>query len=210
LFPTLYLQDILGFSPLQAGLAFLPLAAAVGVTAVLGSRLAGRAGYKWPMVAGPLITAAGLVLLAGMGVGGTYLGDVLPGFLVIGAGFGMTLVAATIAATGAAPPEQEGLASALLTAAQQLGFALGYAMLAGVASSATAAYLASHRHGLGALAQVYGYRSAFLVAAAVAVACSLFALVFVRWRRGEKTLRSGRPRSAGVTRRPVMDTLEVR
>jgi len=208
-FPTLYLQDILGFSPLQTGLAFLPLAVAVGAAAMLGSRLAGRVGYKWPMVAGPLITAAGLALLAGMGAGGTYLGDVLPGFLVTGAGVGMTMVAATIAATGAAPPEQEGLASALLTAAQQLGFALGYAILAGVAGSATAGYLASHPHGQGALAQVHGYRSAFLVAAAVAVACSLFALAFVRWRRGEKTPQSGRPRSAGVMRRPVMDTLEV-
>ena len=209
-FPTLYLQDILGFSPLQTGLAFLPLAVAVGAAAMLGSRLAGRVGYKWPMVAGPLITAAGLALLAGMGAGGTYLGDVLPGFLVTGTGVGMTVVAATIAATGAAPPDQEGLASALLTAAQQLGFALGYAILAGVAGSATAGYLASHPHGQGALAQVHGYRSAFLVAAAVAVACSLFALAFVRWRHGEKTPQSGRPRSAGVMRRPVMDTLEVR
>jgi len=190
-------------------LAFLPLTVAVGVTAMLGSRLAGRVGYKWPMVGGPLIAAAGLALLAGMGAGGTYLGDVLPGFLVTGAGVGTTMVAATIAATGAAPPEQEGLASALLTAAQQLGFALGYAILAGVAGSATAGYLASHPHGQGALAQVHGYRSAFLVAAAVAVACSLFALAFVRWRRGEKTPQSGRPRSAGVMRRPVMDTLEV-
>jgi len=172
------------------------LTVAVGVTAMLGSRLAGRVGYKWPMVGGPLIAAAGLALLAGMGAGGTYLGDVLPGFLVTGAGAGITMVAATMAATGAAPPEQEGLASALLTSAQQLGFALGYAILAGVASSATAGYLASHPHGQGALAQVHGYRSAFLVAAAVAVACSLFALVFVRWRRSEKTPQSGRPRSA--------------
>ena len=114
------------------------MAVAVGVAAMLGSRLAGRAGYKWPMVGGPLIAAAGLALLAGMGAGGAYLGDVLPGFLVTGAGVGMTMVAATIAATGAAPPEEEGLTSALLTAAQQLGFALGYAILAGVASSATA------------------------------------------------------------------------
>jgi MFS family permease len=162
------------------------------------------------MVAGPLISAAGLALLAGMGAGGTYLGDVLPGFLVTGTGVGMTVVAATIAATGAAPPEQEGLASALLTAAQQFGFALGYAILAGVASTAAASYLASHPHDQGALAQVYGYRSAFLVAAAVAVATSLFALVFVRWRRGENASPSGRPRSTGVMRRPVMDTLEVR
>jgi len=184
-FPTLYLQDILGFSPLQTGLAFLPLAAAVGVTAMLGSRLAGRAGYKWPMVAGPLITAAGLALLAGLGADGTYLGDVLPGFLVTGAGVGITMVTATIAATGAAPPEQEGLASALLTAAQQLGFALGYAILAGVASSATVSYLASHP-GQAAVAQVYGYRSAFLIGAGVAIASSLFAFLVVRWRRGDK------------------------
>jgi EmrB/QacA subfamily drug resistance transporter len=210
LFPTLYLQDLLGFSPLETGFAFLPMAIVVGVTAMLGSRLANRAGYKWPMVAGPLVAAAGLVLLAGMRVGGGYLTDVLPGFLVTGAGVGATMVAATIAATNAAPPEQEGLASALLTAAQQLGFALGYAILAGVASSATASYLVSHPYSGGPLAQVHGFRSAFLVAAGVAVGCSLLALAFVRWRRGEKAFPSGQPERTGEMRRPAMDTLEVR
>jgi predicted MFS family arabinose efflux permease len=209
-FPTLYLQDLLGLSPLMTGFAFLPMAVAVGAAATLGSRLASRAGYKWPMVGGPLVAAAGLVLLAGMSAGGTYLGDVLPGFLVTGAGVGVTMVAATIAATNAAPPEEEGLASALLAAAQQLGFALGYAVLAGVASSATASYLASHPHGQAALAQVHGYRSAFLVAAAVAVASSLFAVLFVRWRRGEKVPRASQPASADMMRRPAMDALEVR
>jgi EmrB/QacA subfamily drug resistance transporter len=209
-FPTLYLQDLLGFSPLMTGFAFLPMAVAVGATATLGSRLASRAGYKWPMVGGPLVAAAGLVLLAGMSAGGTYLGDVLPGFLVTGAGVGVTMVAATIAATGAAPPGEEGLASALLAAAQQLGFALGYAVLAGVASSATASYLASHPGGQAALAQVHGYRSAFLVAAAVAVASSLFALLFVRWRRGGKVPRASQPTSADMMRRPAMDALEIR
>ena len=123
-----------------------------------------------------------------MSAGGTYLGDVLPGFLVTGVGVGVTMVTATIAATNAAPPAQEGLASALLAAAQQLGFALGYAVFAGVASSATARYLAGHPQGQAALAQLYGYRSAFLAAAAVAVAGSLFAVLFVRWRRGDRAL----------------------
>jgi MFS family permease len=171
---------------------------------------ANRVGYKWPMVGGPLVAAADLVLLAGMSADGTYLGDVLPGFLVTGAGVGVTMVTATIAATNAAPSEEEGLASALLAAAQQLGFALGYAVPAGVASSATASYLASHPHGQAALAQVHGYRSVFLVAAAVAAGCSLFALLFVRWRRREKTLPSGRPERTDEMRRPAMDTLEVR
>ena len=90
---------------------------------------------------------------------------------------------------------------------QQLGFALGYAVLAGVAASATASYLASHPHGGGALAQVYGFRSAFLVAAAVAAGCSLFALVFVRWRRGEQAPHRGQPEPAGDMRRPATDTL---
>src|SRR5215469_1702169 len=184
-FPTLYLQDLLGFSPLMTGFAFLPMAVAVGAAATLGSRLASRVGYKWPMVGGPVVSAAGLVLLAGMSVGGTYLGDVLPGFLVIGVGVGVTMVAATIAATNAAPRDAEGLASALLAASQQLGFALGYAVLAGVASSATVSYLASHP-GQAAVAQVYGYRSAFLIGAGVAIASSLFAFLVVRWRRGDK------------------------
>ena len=210
-FPTLYLQDLLGFSPLRTGLAFLPMAVAVGVAAALGSRAATRAGYKWPMVAGPLVAAAGLVLLAGMRADGTYPGDVLPGFLVTGAGVGVTMVTATIAATNAAPAEQEGLASALLAAAQQLGFALGYAVLAGVASSATASYSAGHPHGQAALAQLYGYRSAFLVAAGVAATSSLFALLFVRWRRSDKAaLEASRAASPDTARRPAMDVLEVR
>jgi EmrB/QacA subfamily drug resistance transporter len=209
-FPTLYLQDLLGFSPLKTGLAFLPLAVVVGATAALVSRLVSKAGYKWPMVAGSLVAAAGLVLLAGMAAGGTYLGDVLPGFLVTGAGVGATMVAATIAATSAAPREEAGLASALLASAQQLGFALGYAVLAGVASSATASYVASHPHAPGPLAQVHGYRSAFLVAAAVAAGCALFALAFVRWRRGDKVQRGGQREPSAMMRRPAMDTLEVR
>lgn len=209
-FPTLYLQDLLGFSPLTTGFAFLPMAVAVGAAAMLGSRLAGKAGYKWPMAGGSLVAAAGLVLLAGMSAGGTYAGDVLPGFVVTGAGIGITMVAATIAATNAAPPAAEGLASALLAAAQQLGFALGYALLSGVATSATARYLASHSPGQAAQAQVYGYRSAFLVAAGVAVACSLFALIFVRWRRGEKARPADGPEGADSRRRPALDTLEIR
>ncbi len=210
-FPTLYLQDLLGFSPLKTGFAFLPMAVAVGAAAMLGSRLASKIGYKWPMVGGPLLAAVGLVLLAGMKADGTYPGDILLGFLVTGAGVGVTMVTATIAATNAAPPEEEGLASALLVAAQQLGFALGYAVLSGVASSATASYLSGHPRTQAALAQVFGYRSAFLVAAGVAVASSLFALLFVRWRRTDKAaLRASQPARAALTRRPAMDTLEVR
>lgn len=210
-FPTLYLQDLLGFSPLMTGLAFLPMAVTVGAAATLGSRVASRIGYKWPMAAGSLVAAAGLVLLAGMRAGGTYPADVLPGLLVIGAGVGVTMVAATIAATSAAPPEQEGLASALLAAAQQLGFALGYAVLAGVASSATAGYLAGRPQGPAAVAQVHGYRSAFLVAAAIAAASSLFAAGLIRWSRADKAaLRASRPGGAGFAPRPAMDTLEVR
>lgn len=210
-FPTLYLQNLLGFSPLMTGLAALPMAVTVGATATLGSRLASRAGYKWPMAGGSLVAAVGLVLLAGLRVGGTYPGDILPGLLVIGAGIGVTMVAATIAATNAAPPEQEGLASALLAAAQQLGFALGYAVLAGVASSSAASYLAGHPGGQAAVAQVHGYRTAFLVAAAIAVASSLFAAAFIRWRPADKAaLRASRPASAGQARRPAMDMIEVR
>lgn len=210
-FPTLYLQDLLGFSPLMTGLAFLPMAVTVGAAATLGSRLASRVGYKWPMAGGSLVAAAGLVLLAGMRAGGTYPADVLPGLLVIGAGVGVTMVAATIAATNAAPAEQEGLASALLAAAQQLGFALGYAVVAGVASSATASYLAGHPRGQAAVAQVHGYRPAFLVAAAIAVASSLFAAGFIRWGAADKAaLKASRPEGDVSARRPAMDTLEVR
>jgi EmrB/QacA subfamily drug resistance transporter len=209
-FPTLFLQDVLRFSPLQTGFAFLPMAIAVGAAAALGSRLVSKTGYKWPMVTGSLAAAAGLLLLSRMSVGGTYVGDVLPGFLVTGLGAGLTMVAATIAATGDAPASDEGLASALLASAQQIGFALGYAVLTGVASAATAGYLTSRPQSGDAAAQVYGYGAAFGVAAAVAVASSVFAVIFVRRRRDEKAARSDQPRGTARMRRPAMDTLEVR
>jgi MFS family permease len=106
------------------------------------------------------------------------------------------MVAATIAATNAAPREQEGLASALLAAAQQLGFALSYAVLSGVASSATARYTTSHQSaGLQTLAQaqVHGYSSAFLVAAGIAIGCAVFALLHIRWRQDERLALTPNP-----------------
>lgn len=196
LFPTLYLQNLLRFSPLQAGLAFLPMAAGVGVMAAVVSRTAGRLGYKWAMVVGPLVGAAGLVLLSRLRIDGSYWHDILPGFLVTGLGVGATMVAATIAATNGAPRDQEGLASALLAAAQQLGFALGYAVLSAVASAATTGYATASRAGAAQTvvqAQVHGYRVAFVVAAVIAIGCAAFALLFIRQTPNNKVLLKPNP-----------------
>jgi EmrB/QacA subfamily drug resistance transporter len=196
LFPTLYLQNLLRFSPLQAGIAFLPMAAGVGATAAVVSRTVSRLGYKWPMVAGPLVAATGLLLLSKLRVGGSYWHDILPGFIVVGLGVGATMVAATIAATNGAPREQEGLASALLAAAQQIGFALGYAVLSAVASAATTGYAPAGGAGVAqtiAQAQVHGYRVAFVVAAVIATGCAAFALLFIRRTRNNKLLLKPNP-----------------
>ena len=144
-FLTLYMQNILGYSPLKTGAAYLPLCFGVGIAAGIASKLLARTGTRPVAVAGALVAAAGLALLSRVPVGGSYLTDLLPGLMIVSFGLGAVFVAITTAANAGVPADQAGLAAALLNASQQVGGALGLAIFSAVATSRTQHLLGAAR-----------------------------------------------------------------
>ena len=113
-FLTLYMQNVLGYSAIQTGAAYLPLTFAIGIAAGISSQLLSRVGTRPVIVAGALIAAGGLYWLSRIPVHGSYLTDLLPGMLVLSLGFGPVFVGVTTAANAGVPPDKAGLAAALL------------------------------------------------------------------------------------------------
>ncbi|MGW4159221.1 MFS transporter [Streptomyces sp. NPDC004788] len=128
-FLTLFVQDVLGFSPLQAGLAFLPVSAVIAVLAGITSQLMPRFGPKPFMVVGSICLAAGLSWLTQIDVGSTYAGSILGPMLVLSAGMGMMFVSLTLMALSGVPSHEAGAGSGLLNATQQVGGSLGLSIL---------------------------------------------------------------------------------
>lgn len=190
-FVTLYLQTVLGYSPVQSGLSFLPITFVIGGISVLMQHVIARIGYKKPLVFAPLLIALGLFLLGHISVGGSYWTDVFPGLIITAAGMGMTFITITIAATTGVPQNESGLASGLLNTSQQIGGSLGLAILSGISTSAAASYI---QHNAGKVdqhtailhAQVTGFSHALYTAVAFALASSLIAALFIREQKGEK------------------------
>jgi EmrB/QacA subfamily drug resistance transporter len=151
---TLYLQNVLGFTPLQAGLAFLPTAVGVVIGAGLTARLLGRLGPRVPMVAGPLLVAAGMLWLSRITPHGSYLVEVLGPLLVLALGLGQVFVSTSTLAISGVDPGASGLASALLNAGRQLGGSLGIAVMGTIAAQAGGFGTAFEVAGLAALAAV--------------------------------------------------------
>ena len=143
-FVTLYMQDVLRFSPIQAGVAYLPVTAAFGISAGIGTQLITRIGTRPVIVGGALIAAAGIYWLSRVPVHGTYAANVLPGLLTMPLGAGAVFVGVTIAANVGVPAHQAGFAAALLNAARQVGSALGLAIFSAIATSRTHHLLATH------------------------------------------------------------------
>jgi EmrB/QacA subfamily drug resistance transporter len=183
-FASLYVQEILGYSPLTAGLAFLPVTAAIIVSAGLSQQLIKRLGVRIVGVGGMAIAALGLLLLSRVPVAGSYAADLLPGLMTMAVGMGFTFVPITLIATTNVEPRDAGLASGLLNTSQQLGGALGLAVLSTLAANSTTTTLAS----LGAVpsaaarisATVGGFRVAFFVGACLMLAGSVVLAVLVR------------------------------
>ncbi len=163
-FASLYVQEILGYSPLRAGLAFLPVTAGIVIGAGLAQVLVKRLGVRSVSVVGLLLATAGMLVLTQLPVHGSYVRDLLPGLVPMSIGMGLVFVPITLLATGGVGEEDSGLASGLFNTAQQVGGSLGLAILATVAASQTASLLASHSTTLIA-ARVSGYHLAFLAAA---------------------------------------------
>jgi EmrB/QacA subfamily drug resistance transporter len=173
-FLTLYMQNVLGYSPLQAGAAYLPLTVGVGFAAGIATQLIGRIGTRPVIVAGALITAAGLYWLSRIPVHGSYLTNLLPGLIVVSLGIGGVFVATTTAANAGVPKGLAGLAAALLNASQQIGAALGLAIFSAIATSYTNHLLAAGHSSTSALTA--GFHRALLAAAVFLLAAALIAL----------------------------------
>ncbi|MBV8956765.1 MAG: MFS transporter [Solirubrobacterales bacterium] len=185
-FASLYVQEILGYSPLRAGLAFLPVTAGIVVGAGIAQQMIRRVGVRNVAVAGITLATVGMVVLTQLPVHGSYAGDLLTGLLPMSIGMGLTFVPITLLGTGGVAEEDAGLASGLFNTAQQVGGSLGLAILSTLAASQTASLL--HAGDAGVLAaRVSGYHVAFGAAAAMLAAGGLILAVFVR-RRDEQRL----------------------
>ncbi|HEX6652294.1 MAG TPA: MFS transporter [Thermoleophilaceae bacterium] len=173
-FLTLYMQNVLGYSPIETGLAYLPVTFGAGMAAGITSQLVGRTGTRPVIVTGALIAAAGVYYLSHVPVGGSYVADLLPGLVVMSLGMGAVFVAVTAAANAGVPADKAGLAAALLNASQQLGGALGLAIFSAIATSRTAELMAAHSSQAEALTQ--GFQRALLVASVFLVAAAVVGL----------------------------------
>ncbi len=176
---ALYLQLVLGYSPLQVGLAFLPgnlvmMALSIGISA----RLVMRFGIRLPLSAGLGVAALGLLLFARAPVDGTFLVDVLPSMILLGLGAGIAFNPVLLAAMGDVEPSEAGLASGVVNTAFMMGGALGLAVLASVAASRTESLAASGEGQLEALTG--GYHAAFLIGALFAAGAAFIGGVFLR------------------------------
>jgi len=174
-FLSQFLQNVQGYSPLRTGLAFLPMPLAIIVGTQISSRLVQRVGARVLLVTGPLISAAGLLLLSRLHADSSYLWHIgLPGAL-IAFGVGMSFVPITISATGGVNPRDAGLASGLINTTRQIGGSLGLAILLTIAASRTHALASSGTH----VAQTAGYARAFGISALVMVVAAAVALTIL-------------------------------
>src|SRR5438105_1269695 len=176
---ALYLQRVLGYAPLQVGLAFLPANLIMGAFSLgLSARIVMRFGYRLPLATGLLLAAVGLVLFVRAPVNGSFVVDVLPSMILLGFGAGMAFNPMLLAAMSDVAPEESGLASGVVNTAFMMGGALGLAVLASLAASRTDSLRSSGDGPLFALTG--GYHAAFLVGAVFAAAAAVVGAAFLR------------------------------
>ena len=179
---ALYLQLVLGYSPLEVGLAFLPANLIMGAFSIgLSARLVMRFGFRIPLSAGLFVAAAGLVLFARAPVDGSFVVDVLPSMILLGVGAGMAFNPVLLAAMSDVDPSESGLASGVVNTAFMMGGALGLAVLVSLASSRTDSLRASAHGPLASLNG--GYHAAFLVGALFAASAAIIGGALLRTRQ---------------------------
>ncbi len=210
-FLTQYMQNILGWSPIRTGVGFLPMTAGIVVAAGLASTLVGKIGIRIPLIVGPALATAGIVWISRITPTSTYL-DILGPLVVMALGMGFSFVPLTLAGVSGVQDHEAGLASALLNTMQQVGGAIGLAVLATVAIDATNSKLhalatSGSLTNASSIATTHGYTTAFGVAAAISAVGLLISILFIRMppqstRPDQRHSDSGRIRNA-VTRRPA-------
>jgi EmrB/QacA subfamily drug resistance transporter len=193
-FITLYMQQVLGYSAIKAGLSYLPLALMIIVASGIASQLVTRVGFKPVLIAGMTFIAVALVWFSQVSVGGGFVTDILGPSLVAATGLGFAFVTTTIAAVSGIRDQESGLASGLINTSQQIGGALGLAVLATIANSRTDDVVASSGGDPSALtnALTEGFQSAFLGGAAIAALGLVLTLVLIRGRDSRAHVEIGR------------------
>jgi EmrB/QacA subfamily drug resistance transporter len=179
-FISLYMQQVLGFDALKTGVAYLPLAVGIIISAGIASQLTTRFGVKPVLVSGLILTAIGLYWFAQISPDGSYVGDILFPALISAFGLGLSFVPMTIAAVAGLEPHEAGLASGLINTSQQVGGALGLAILAAIANTRTDSLTETGSSMPVALTE--GFQSALLVGAGFAILGAVLALVLVSGR----------------------------
>jgi MFS family permease len=188
---TLYMQQVLGYSPLKTGVAYIAVAGGSIVWAMVAQMLVTRVGVKPVLVTGMSLLTVGLLYFTQVSVDGSYLGDLLPGFLLIAVGLGFSFVPISIAALAGIQPAEAGLASGLINTSQQIGGALGIAALSTIATSRTSDAIA---HGsTQASALVSGFHGAFVAGVIVAALGIDAALTLIRSDELEQQVSTPEP-----------------
>lgn len=172
-FISLYMQQVLGYSAIKAGLSYLPLAVSIILSAGIASQLVTKVGFKPILATGMVLIAVGLVWFSQISVDGSFLGDILGPSLLAAVGLGFSFVPVTIAAVSGIADREQGLASGLINTSQQVGGALGLAILAAVSSSVTG-------NSIDPEVLTEGFQDAFLVGAAFAVLGLVATLLLIR------------------------------
>ncbi|WP_331767227.1 MFS transporter [Embleya sp. NBC_00896] len=198
LFLTYYLQIVKDFSPVMTGLAFLPMIAGMitGSTQI-GARLMTRVPARLLMGPGFLTAGLGMLLLTQIEVGSSYVGLILPAQILLGLGMGTAFMPAMSLATYGVQPRDAGVASAMINTSQQVGGAIGTALLNTIAASATTAYVASHAAAsagaeqLRMQAMVHGYATAIWWAVGILALAATIAFTFITVGHGDSTLVAG-------------------
>ncbi|HET7138455.1 MAG TPA: MFS transporter [Gaiellaceae bacterium] len=195
-FNTLYIQRVLGYGPLEAGVAFLPFSLGIMISAGIASQFAPRIGVRPVAAAGMLLSAGGLLLLTQLPVHGSYLTNVLPSIALSSLGMGAVFMPLTLIATTGLEDADQGLASGLFNTSQQVGGALGLAVLSTLATSKSSSAGGTQLHAL-----VVGFHWAFAAGAAVMVAALAVMVGLLRARhvaRIEEQAASGEPVIVGA------------
>ncbi len=198
-FVALYTQRVLGWDALKAGLSYLPLSVTIILAAGAGSEVANRIGFKPVLVAGMFSTAIGLLWFSQIDADGTFVGDVLGPSMVAGLGLGLAFPGATIGGTSAVREDEVGLASGLINSAQQIGGALGLAVLSSIAVSKTSGVMDAAQGAQQALPEALteGFQLAFTVGAGFALVGGVLAMIIIRSKDSRAAIRANGPRPVG-------------
>jgi MFS family permease len=188
---TLYMQQVLGYSAMETGVAYLAVAGTAIIWSGVAAQLVTRIGVKPVLVSGMTFLTAGLIFFTQVSVGGSYVTDLLPGFLLIGVGIGFSFVPITIAALAGVEPAEAGLASGLINTSQQIGGALGIAALSTIATSRTEDAVSAGTAVPSAL--VDGFTNAFVAGAIIAGIGIVAALTLIRRDELEQPQEVGEP-----------------